>query len=65
MSLSGDGRAHLQSLILAAILLLTSFNLIVLGILADLTGANRELIQEALYTARKASCRPDHERDPL
>lgn len=38
-----------QSLILAAILLIISFLLIVLGILADLIGTNRNLIQEVSY----------------
>jgi len=50
----GLGRGHVQSLILAAILLLIAFNLVVLGILASLIGANRELIQEVLYTGRRA-----------
>jgi len=43
---------HLQSLILAAVLLLVSFNLFVLGILADLISVNRRLVQEALFAAR-------------
>jgi glycosyltransferase involved in cell wall biosynthesis len=42
----------IQSLILAAILLIIAFHLIALGILADLTRANRELIQEVLYLER-------------
>ena len=41
-----------QSLILAAILIIISFSLIALGILADLVGANRKLNQEILYLAR-------------
>ncbi len=41
-----------QSLILAAILLLIAFYLLVLGILADLTGTNRKFIQEILYLIR-------------
>ncbi len=47
-----DVSGYIQSLILAAILLLISFNLIVLGILADLTGANRKFNQEILYQIR-------------
>ena len=39
----------IQSLILAAILLIISFLLIALGILADLIGTNRNLIQEVSY----------------
>lgn len=46
------GRGHLQSLILAAILLILSFLLVLLGILSDLISANRQLIQEALFHIR-------------
>ena len=38
-----------QSLLLASILLIIAFLLVVLGIIADLTGVNRELLQEILY----------------
>lgn len=44
---------HIQSLILAAIMLIIAFLLMALGILADLIGANRKLIQETLFNARK------------
>lgn len=43
----------IQSLILAAILLIIAFNLFTLGIVADLISANRKLIQETLYNTRK------------
>jgi len=49
----GRGSGHLQSLILAAILLIISFVLFSLGILADLTRVNRELNQEMLFMLRK------------
>lgn len=50
----GQGAAgHIQSLILAAILLLISWQLLVLGIVADLIAANRKLLQETLYLQRK------------
>lgn len=48
---AGEG-GHIQSLILAAILLIVAFHLISLGILADLMSANRKLIQENLYHTR-------------
>ena len=44
---------HIQSLILAAILLIMAFLLIVLGILADLISANRRLIHENLFQTRQ------------
>jgi glycosyltransferase involved in cell wall biosynthesis len=50
---AGEGGGHMQSLLLAAILLIMTFLLWVLGILADLISANRKLIQEQLYLSRK------------
>lgn len=57
----GQGGGHLQSLLLAAILLIMMFLLWVLGILADLISANRKLIQENLYTVRKELLRQKKE----
>lgn len=48
-----DGSGHIQSLILAAILLIISFSMVVLGILADLISTNRKLIQETIFLQRK------------
>jgi glycosyltransferase involved in cell wall biosynthesis len=50
---TGSGRGHLQSLILAAILLIIAFHLFSLGILGDLISANRRLIQETQFNTRK------------
>ncbi len=44
---------HIQSLILAAVMLIIAFLLMALGILADLIGANRKLIQETLFSSRR------------
>lgn len=49
---TGHGTGHIQSIIFAAILLLISFNLFVLGILGHLIGANRKLVHESLYLMR-------------
>lgn len=50
--ITGGGAGHVQSLILAAVLMLLGFQIGIFGILADLIGANRKLIQETLYRAR-------------
>ncbi len=50
---TGSGKGHLQSLILAAVLLILAFHLITLGVLSDLISANRQLIQETMYMARR------------
>lgn len=47
----GDGM--IQSLILAAILLIIGFLTFLIGILADLIGFNRKMLEEVLYRLRK------------
>jgi len=47
-----DTSHHIQSLLLAAILLLIGFHLFSLGILAGLSSANRKLIHEILHLVR-------------
>lgn len=42
----GDGGGHIQSLILAAVLLLVSFQTMLLAILADLQSVNRRLLED-------------------
>jgi glycosyltransferase involved in cell wall biosynthesis len=44
--LGGDGQGHVQSLILAAVLLVTAVVVYASGILADLVAANRVLLEE-------------------
>ena len=51
----GQGDGKVQSLILCAVLLNLSFVLFVLGVLADLIGFNRQLIEEVLVLERKRS----------
>ena len=52
-------RGHVPSLILASMLLITAFLLLVLGILADLISANRQLIQESLFSTRRQLYKKD------
>ncbi len=52
--ITGNGVGHVQSLILAAVLMLLGFQIGIFGVLADLIGANRKLIQENLYATREA-----------
>lgn len=44
---------HIQSLILAAILMLVGFQTMVIGLVADLIGANRRLSEDILYRLRR------------
>jgi hypothetical protein len=47
------GAGHVQSLILAAILMIIGFQVLTLGLVADLMAANRRLIEDTLYRVRK------------
>ena len=49
---TGSGAGHVQSLILATMLLIVAFLLFMLGILGDLISANRKLIQDMLFSTR-------------
>jgi len=48
-----EGLIHVQSVILAAILLLAGFQMFLTGIVADLIATNRSLLEEALTRVRK------------
>ena len=48
---AGDGK--IQSLILAAALLIIGFQILVVGLLADLISANRRLIESTLLRVKK------------
>jgi glycosyltransferase involved in cell wall biosynthesis len=49
----GDGQGHIQSLIIAAILLILAFQTTLLGLLADLIGKNRRLSEDIQYRLRR------------
>jgi glycosyltransferase involved in cell wall biosynthesis len=51
--LSEGSAGHVQSLILAAILLIAAFNAALVGLLADLVGANRFLLEEIVRRLRQ------------
>ncbi len=44
---------HVQSLILAAVLLIVGFQVCLIGVLADLIGFNRRILEEILYRTRR------------
>ncbi|MCL6432449.1 MAG: glycosyltransferase family 2 protein [Anaerolineae bacterium] len=50
--LNGQGSGHIQSLILAAILIIVSFQVFLIGLIADLVRLNRKLLEEVLYRVR-------------
>ncbi len=48
----GSGTGNIQSLILAAILLIVGFQVLLIGLVADLIGFNRRIVEEVLYLLR-------------
>jgi glycosyltransferase involved in cell wall biosynthesis len=51
--LRGEGAGHVQSLILAAVLLIVGFQTILIGLVADLIGASRRLQEDTLFRVRE------------
>ena len=49
----GQGSGHLQSVILAAILLIVGFQVVLIGLVADLIGFNRKILEEILYRTKQ------------
>ncbi len=52
--LLGHGDGKLQSLLLAAVLLIIGFQIFVIGLLADLVSANRRLIEDVLLRIKRS-----------
>ena len=51
--LIGEGAGHVQSLILSAVLLIVGFQIFLIGLVADLIGFNRKVLEEILYRQRR------------
>jgi uncharacterized membrane protein YedE/YeeE len=49
----GQGEGMIQSLILAAVLILAGFQMGVVGLLSDLISTNRRILEEIQYQMRK------------
>ena len=55
--LLGHGAGHVQSLILGAVLLIVGFQTISIGLVADLIGNNRSLLEDTLFRVRELELR--------
>ena len=51
--ITGNGSGHVQSLIYAAVFFIIGFQVMVMGLIADLIGTNRRLVENILYRIRK------------
>jgi glycosyltransferase involved in cell wall biosynthesis len=55
---------HVQSVVLAAILLIVGFQILLIGLLADLIGFNRKIMEEVLLRLRRIELDEQEHRDP-
>jgi len=55
---SGMGSGNIQSLLLAAILLIIGFQTFLIGIVTDLISFNRKILEEVLYRLRRSENDP-------
>ena len=60
--LIGQGAGHIQSVILAAVLMIVGFQILLIGLLADLVGFNRKILEEILYRLRRMEL-PEQDAD--
>lgn len=60
---AGQGNGHIQSLILSAVLLIVGFQIVLIGLLADLVGFNRKILEEVLYRLRKTNLMQEERLD--
>jgi len=51
--IAGESAGHIQSLILAAILFIIGFQVLMIGLVADIISLNRRLIEETLYRVKR------------
>ena len=61
--LTGSGSGHIQSLILASVLLMIGFQTAIIGLQADLIAANRKLLEDIQYHVRKLDYDQADEQD--
>ena len=55
----GGATGNIQSLILAAVLLIVGFQVCLIGLIADLIGFNRKIMEEVLYRMRRVDLEQD------
>jgi small basic protein len=61
---SGFGAGHVQSVILAAVLLIVGIQIFLIGLVADLIGFNRRILEETLFRTRRMELDRAAEKEP-
>ena len=54
---TGTGLGHLQSLILSAVLMIVGFQILLIGLVADLISGSRKLLEDLIYRVRSLELR--------
>ena len=62
--LLGQGGGMVQSLILAAVLIIVGFQVLLIGLLADLIGFNRKILEEILFRVRSLELEEHTTKEP-
>jgi glycosyltransferase involved in cell wall biosynthesis len=60
----GERTGHIQSLILGAILLIIGFQVLLIGLLADIMSSSQKMIEETVYRVRKLEIEKDGSPEP-
>lgn len=60
--LGGQGEGKLQSLILSAVLMIVGFQVVLIGLVADLIAGSRKLLEDVLYRVRRLEMAADPAR---
>lgn len=60
-----NGQGHIQSLIIAAVLVILGFQTFLIGLVADLISFNRKILEEILYRVRRSEIESDPVPDPV
>ena len=56
----GQGSGHIQSVILAAVLIIVGIQTFLIGLVADLVGFNRRILEDILYRTKRQELTDDH-----
>ena len=59
----GEGEGHMQSVVLASLLLGIGAGLVVVGMLGDLVSVNRKLLEKIDWRLRQVESRSDKEKN--
>ena len=63
--LNNQGQGNIQSLILSAVLMIVGFQVMLIGLMADVISANRKLTEELLYRIRSLELTSSREAKPV